>query len=71
VAVVVFDEGASLAGNESNDSCITTSAAVRSTLRAQRALRTFGKPRPAAAQPIRPAPLTIHHKPRHDRRVVQ
>jgi hypothetical protein len=32
VVVVAFDEGASLAGNESNDSCITTSAAVGSTL---------------------------------------
>jgi hypothetical protein len=61
VAVVAFDDGASLAGNESNDSCVTTSARGGSDLaRAERL---------AAAQPTT-VPLMSHHTPGSTRRRV-
>src|SRR6185503_12484710 len=56
VAVVAFDDGASLAGNESKDSCVTTSGAARSWPE-RRECRL-----PTAAQPIKLAPHTPHHR---------
>ena len=48
IVVVAFDEGASLAGNESNDSCVTTSAGAFSESRRQ-PLPLFAFMNPAAA----------------------
>jgi hypothetical protein len=60
-AVVALDEGGSLAGNDPIDSNVTVSA-DRSSLRHRRASSHCPTPRPAAAQPSRPAPPAIHHR---------
>lgn len=69
-ADVAFDEGGSLAGNESIDSVATGSLSNAPRRCRQRRPTCRGLDIPATAQPIRVAPLAMYGTPRQERRLA-